>query len=276
VELQTVDLGRWFCFSVNPVYGDNHEFLGVAFSAVDIDKRKRLEMERQKITDDLIARNRDLEQFAYIVSHNLRAPIANIIGLGEIIKRSDDAKRKVILSSLDTSISRLDDVVRDLNDILQVKRNLSESRVSIALNALVENIKASLGQTVRLTNTEIETDFSEAPELLSIRSYLYSIFYNLISNSIKYGLPSRSPRLQIYSKRSGDQISIHFRDNGSGIDLDKYGDELFGMYKRFHPEKEGKGLGLFMTKHQVEALGATIDVASTPNKGTEFTITFNA
>ena len=121
---------------------------------------------------------------------------------------------------------------------------------------------------------QIITDFSEAEELVSIRSYLYSIFLNLVSNSIKYKRPGIKPIIEITSAKIKNKIQLTFKDNGLGIDLKNKEDEIFGLYKRFHDHVDGKGLGLFMVKTQVESLGGKIMVASEVNKGSEFRIEF--
>jgi signal transduction histidine kinase len=107
-----------------------------------------------------------------------------------------------------------------------------------------------------------------------VKSYLYSIFYNLIINSIKYRKPGRRPFINIYSREKANKITLVFCDNGSGIDLSRYGDKIFGLYKRFHYDVEGKGMGLFMVKTQVESLEGNISVRSQIDEGSEFTVEF--
>jgi signal transduction histidine kinase len=115
-----------------------------------------------------------------------------------------------------------------------------------------------------------------ANELYSIKSYLESIFFNLISNSIKYKSAKRKIVINISAKKIDNTIIIKVEDNGVGIDLNQHGSYVFGLYKRFNFDVEGKGLGLHMTKNQVEALGGNISLTSEPEKGTIFTIVFNA
>jgi len=121
---------------------------------------------------------------------------------------------------------------------------------------------------------EIKYDFSEIDGFLTLRGYLYSIFYNLISNSIKYRRKEINCRIEIKSHLTKNKLELTFSDNGMGINLKKSGDLIFGLYRRFHSTAEGKGLGLFMVKTQVEALGGKISVQSLENIGTEFKIEF--
>ncbi|MCW3076708.1 MAG: hypothetical protein JWO32_1317, partial [Bacteroidetes bacterium] len=145
---------------------------------------------------------------------------------------------------------------------------------SIDMLELVSLIKSSIENLILKEKAVIEADFSEVNKLISIKSYVHSIFYNLISNSIKYKDPGKKPKINIKSYIKGDKICISFSDNGTGIDLKQHGEKIFGLYKRFHENIEGKGLGLFMVKTQVEVLGGTINITSEPGVGTEFIIEF--
>jgi PAS domain S-box-containing protein len=272
---------------------DNNWFEVMAFPSAnglsiylrDITERKRSESQLyelnknlQNYTDELIASNKGLEQFSYIVSHNLRAPVANIIGLAELIGL-DMYSAKVkeeFLQGILLNVKRLDDVILDLNTILQVKREVSEKREATDMQQMVDNIRSSIQSIIEKERVEIRTDFRAINELFTLKSYLHSIFYNLILNSIKYRQPDIDPVIRIKSTQNNGRIIISVQDNGMGIDLVKKGMHLFGLYKRFHHHVEGKGMGLFMVKTQVEMLGGKICVSSAVNKGTEFRIEFRA
>lgn len=159
-------------------------------------------------------------------------------------------------------------MICDLNGILQLKKEVTENRTSICLHWLVDGIRESIIDVVSKENVTITTDFTAVGELVSLKSYLYSIFYNLIINSIKYRQATLAPCIAISSGHRGDKVEITFRDNGMGIDLGTRGEQVFGLYKRFHDHVEGKGLGLFMVKTQVEMLGGTIELESEVGAGT--------
>jgi signal transduction histidine kinase len=125
---------------------------------------------------------------------------------------------------------------------------------------------------LRNEDVVIISDFSAVDEVLTLKSYLHSIFFNLISNSIKYRRHDVKPVIEIVSSKKENGIELLFRDNGLGIDMARKGEEIFGLYKRFHPHIEGKGVGLYMVKTQVETLGGRISLTSEVNKGTEFKI----
>jgi PAS domain S-box-containing protein len=243
----------------------------------DITERKTAEQEREKLTSDLIQRNQDLEQFTFIISHNLRAPTANIIGFTEILldETITPQEHQEMLKGLSTSVTTLDSVIKDINAILQVKEEVNEKKELIHFSALVNDISISIGNIIDKHQVQILSEFSQVDEIFSLKAYLHSIFYNLISNSIKYRKPNEPILIEIKSNKKEGKIVLTFKDNGLGFDLTTKGDQVFGLYKRFHSHVEGKGMGLFMVKTQLEAIGGKISVASEPNIGSIFTIEFN-
>lgn len=241
----------------------------------DITERKLAETEKEKMISDIIQRSKNLEQFTYIISHNLRAPIANILGIANVLKgKVTDEDRVRIQQFLFTAVEKLDNTVKDLNKILQIRSEITENKESIDLPELVQVIKSSIENLIYKENAQILVDFSLASNLKTIKSYAQSIFYNLISNAIKYKQPDKAPVMNIRSYNHDNKTFISFKDNGTGIDLKQHGDKVFGLYKRFHENIEGKGLGLFMVKTQIEVLGGRISVKSEPGMGTEFIIEF--
>jgi light-regulated signal transduction histidine kinase (bacteriophytochrome) len=180
-----------------------------------------------------------------------------------------------LINGLSKSATALDTVLRDLNYILQVKREVNELHAELFFSEIVDQIKLSISNLIIQENASIVTDFSEINKFSTIKTYLYSIFYNLILNSLKYKKPHVDPIIEIKSSLQADSFTLFFKDNGLGIDLEKKGDQLFMLYKRFHFHIEGKGMGLFMVKSQVETLGGKIFVSSEVGKGTEFRIVFD-
>lgn len=266
----------WSEISFHPIR-KNEEVIGTACNARDITARILAEQERSRITTDLIQRNKDLEQFAYIVSHNLRAPVANILGTASALKDAglSTEDKEILSEGLHESVVKLDNVVRDMGQILQVKREIAETPEKVCFSKLVDDIKISIKKMIEKDNVEIKYDFSEIDEFLVLKSYLHSIFYNLISNSLKYRRQQVACVIEITSHRLQNVIELVFTDNGMGIDLQKRGAQVFGLYKRFHPNIVGKGMGLFMVKTQVEAIGGKIAIKSEVDKGTEIKIEFD-
>ena len=174
-----------------------------------------------------------------------------------------------------SSVAKLDEVIADLNNILQVRLKLNEKKELVHFSTLVNDIHLSIAAFFEKEKAVVVWDFSEVDEMLTIKSYLHSIFYNLISNSLNYHQPDIPPVIEIKSRKLNDKIELVFKDNGMGIDLKKNGNRVFGLYKRFHSKStEGKGMGLYMVKTQVESLGGKISIESEVNKGTTFKIEF--
>ena len=245
--------------------------------ANDITEQKKAESERMKMLEDIVQRNKDLEQFSYIVSHNLRAPVANIIGIADLMcgESLTTEEQAFLMDGLANSVKNLDTVIVDLNHITQVKHSINESKETVIFSNLAGRIIAGIGNMTNNPNIVVKTDFSEIGSFFTVHNYMHSIFYNLITNSIKYKRPGVPLLCEIKSKKQEGLLHLLFRDNGLGIDLKLSGDNIFGLYKRFHiGTAEGKGLGLFMVKTHVESLGGRITVSSEVNKGTEFLIEF--
>jgi signal transduction histidine kinase len=267
---------KWFDLSFSGIKDDKNEDFGYILTIRDITRQKKLEIERDKITSDLIQRNKALEQFTYIISHNLRAPVANIMGLSSLINGVDIENEEIteITKGIGKSARKLDEVISDLNQVLQVNEDINENIELILLPNLIDDIKFSIRHLVEKENVQVHCDFAEASEILSIKSFIHSIFYNLILNSIKYRNPGTEPVITIGTTVTSGKMRISYKDNGRGIDTNKYGAELFGLYKRFDTSVEGKGMGLFMVKMQVESLGGTISLKSELQHGTEFVLEF--
>lgn len=246
--------------------------IGFILAFKDITERKTTELLRDQMTADLAQRYRALEQFTYIVSHNLRAPVANIMGLSNILNSFDFnlTERDDVLKALETSISVLDQIIIDLNVILEVHNSGGhEKNEPVSFQAIVNEINHSIDSMIKREQATVITDFEGADSASTVKGYMYSIFYNLISNGIKYRRPDVAPVVSITSVKKNNKIELTFKDNGKGIE-ENHMKNLFGLYKRFDTSVEGKGMGLFMVKMQVEKLGGKIIVQSKPGSGTVF------
>ncbi len=228
--------------------------------------------ELKQSNEELVKHNNELQQFSNTLSHNLRAPVANLLGLAQLFKvdKSEESRAQVA-DHIFKSATTLDDVIKDLNKVVDLRNNLHQIKEKIDIKKEIKDIWFVLDQNVKQCNGTLILDI-KMPILYGIRSYFNSVLYNIISNAIKYRNPSRDCIVRISATEINDKCLIVAIDNGIGIDLEKYGDKLFGMYKRFHDHIEGKGLGLFLTKQQVEAMGGKISVESKLNTGTQFTV----
>ena len=237
-------------------------------------KLAELNLNLQSYTNELVNINTGLQQFSYIISHNLRSPVANIVALTEYLQdESNTPETNVELhQALRKSVSLLNGVIEDLNTILAVKNKVSDQKEKISLVSLLNDIQLSIQSSIDDSGTVVTVSAVGDDTIYSIKSYLHSIFINLLSNSIKYARPDTAPEVDITIESKDSFFEIRFKDNGLGIDLEKKKDHMFGLYKRFHENIRGKGMGLFMVKTQVESLGGKISVKSEVNVGTEFMI----
>ena len=252
--------------------GNEKAILGIG---TEITHQKQAEAERMKMMADIVNRNKDLEQFSYIVSHSLRAPVANILGIADLVKNENlsDDELSFLLNGLTESVKKLDDLVMDLNEITQLSHTIGEFKEEVNFSDLLVDVKSGIGNLISTYDVSINADFGEVNSIHSVHKYMHSIFHNLITNSIKYKKKDTALICNILSKRNNDNIELYFKDNGAGLDLSKTGDQLFDLYKRYHLGVAGnKKMGLFMVKAQVEDLGGHISVTSEVSKGTEFKI----
>lgn len=269
-ENQTV----WYEVRWVTVFNNDKKPGGIILTLKNITEKKLADLERDRISADLIQRNKDLEQFTYIISHNLRAPVANIMGLTDIMQMDSPDEDNPALQALTQSVNGLDKVIIDLNNILQVNNAANDTLEMVSLPVLVGEVKSAIVNLTTKNRATITCNFDAVSQLMSLKGYLYSIFQNLIVNSIKYKKPGIDPVIDISTKLDDGKACIYFKDNGRGIDLARYGQHLFGLYKRFDVSVEGKGMGLFMVKMQVERLGGKIKVKSELNEGAEFILEF--
>jgi len=241
---------RWVENKIIPTF-DQGKLVRIDGVIRDVTSETLINAEREKFIADLLHQNKTLEQFTYIVSHNLRVPVANVSGLCQILKTSlnvySDEDQNVILNML-TSVSHLDQIIRDLNEILQTREHINEKKEIINLTGLINQLQQNFQSLTIHRNIEIKYNFKKANLLFSIRSYLLSICHNLILNSINFRRENEKTIINITTNYLDGQIEILFTDNGKGIDLSKNGSLLFGLYRRFDNSIEGKGMGLFMVK----------------------------
>lgn len=262
--------------SCAPILDRKGNIMGVVLVFRDVTKQKKEEALKEKITADLVQRIKEHEQFASIISHDLRGPLSNIIGLTALVNDKDliEGEREFMLNGLTTSAERLNEVIADLNHILSFGKQLSEKKEQVHFSKLISDIQESIGNILEKEQVNFKIDFGRVDEMFTIKGYMYSIFYNLISNSIKYRRPTVPLDITVESELVDEKIILTFKDNGLGVDLKKRGDEIFGLFKRFHTDRaDGKGMGLYLVKAQLEKLGGKISVKSEVNQGTEFTIT---
>lgn len=242
---------------------------------VDITSRINAEDRLKKILDITNTQNKSLLNFAHIVSHNLRSHSSNLSMLSNFLLSEEDPEEKNIIEKLIRDSSKsLNETVVHLNEVVQVKTAKLESLESVSLEKVLIQVKDSINGLLDKHKVVCEMDVPKTLKVRAVNAYLESILLNLFTNSIKYRHPDRGLIIKIKTVVKDQYKVLEFTDNGLGIDLKKHKNKIFGMYKTFHKHPEAKGIGLFITKNQIEAMNGKIEVESSVNEGTTFRVYF--
>jgi PAS domain S-box-containing protein len=239
----------------------------------NINDKKIKEIQLHKTLDLLNDQNKRLHNFAHIVSHNLRSHTGNLEFMVNLFDENITMEdQKEIMGNIRSVSKSLSTTIEHLSEIVKIQTQINNDRKELIFVEVFQNILDAVEANISETNAIIESDFSSCPTINYVPAYLESIFLNLVTNSLKYRHPDRAPLIKCKTFLENTHTYLSFSDNGLGIDLVRFGDKLFGMYKTFHNNANAKGIGLFITKNQIESLGGNINVESTVNIGTVFTI----
>ncbi|MGI4871890.1 MAG: PAS domain-containing protein [Janthinobacterium lividum] len=269
----------WVLLHVTPLYNPAGELTQFISIQQNINAQKAMEAQQARLTQDLYEHNRDLQQFTYMLSHNLRAPLANALGLAKFLPQV--SKQSVVFDNslvhLRQSLEQVDSVLHDLNYVLSSRdQQHRQAPETVGLAEVCEQAIQHWAQALAQCEGHVALDVAEGLLVHGIRAYVYSIFDNLLSNAIKYRSLDRPLHITIQCVAGPHGgASICFTDNGSGFDQAQAGPKIFQLYQRFHRGQQGRGLGLFLVKTQVEAMGGTIEVSSQVAVGTRFLIHLN-
>lgn len=228
----------------------------------------------KEMQNNLISKNKDLEHFAYIASHDLKSPISNISSLIELLKEKEtvDGEFKELFVMIQKSTAKMTSTISLLNEILDIKKSLHIPCELVDPNILIEEVIENLKQDIIGNNVEIKYHFEKV--LLFPKVFFNLIFQNLITNSIKYKKQNSPPIVSIRHSENEDYDIITYTDNGRGIDMEKYGSKIFNIFQRFHLEIDGKGIGLYLIKTTLENYKGKIELESEVNQGVVFKLYF--
>lgn len=259
-----------------PVYNADQELSHWISIQKDVTEERKQEKEKEQLILELTQNNKDLKQFSYITSHNLRAPLSNLIGLLNLIEDipiKDDELLEII-HGFKKSTHLLNETINDLVKIIVIKDQLSLQKEDIVIKDVFEHVFDQLHFQIEQTQPVFKLNFEPTATIYTNKAFIESILLNLLSNAIKYKSDSRTLLITIDIKKIKNRTVIKFKDNGIGIDLKRNSEHIFGLYQRFHDYPDSKGLGLYLVKSQIESLGGNIAIKSEVNKGTKFTLTF--
>jgi len=266
---------RWLRGRARPEKQDDGSVVWNGYIS-DVTEKKKQEVELHETLNIVSDQNSRLLNFAHIVSHNLRNHAGNISSLLSLYEAENSEEEKLqLLNYLNMASNRLNEAISDLNEIIDQQSGSTSSVSCVNVYAYFLKIKEILSTDIIINNVTFDVSIPENFELQYNPAYLESILLNLISNAIKYRHPDRSPVIKISLETDKKRPTLSVSDNGLGIDLKRYGDKLFGMYNTFHKNADSKGIGLYITKNQVESMGGMIEVESEVDKGTRFKLTLD-
>jgi signal transduction histidine kinase len=245
--------------------------------AEELDRVERARAELLARTEDLARSNADLEQFAYVASHDLTEPLRKVANFCQLLERQygdqlDDKAKQYIAYAVDGA-RRMQILITDLLSFSRVGRS-TEKFTDVNLNAAVDRAVANLDHSITEARAEIVR-----PDLPTVRGdapLLTALFQNLIGNSVKYRSED-PPQVQISATRGRDHWLVTISDNGIGIDP-KYGERIFAIFQRLHLRDQygGTGIGLAMCRKIVEFHGGRIWLAEQASRGATFRFTLAA
>lgn len=232
--------------------------------------------ERVLMINTLLKQNKQLESFTQMASHNLRGPVGNLNSLLYLYNDEESPEeRAFLIDKFEKVVVNLEETLNELLEMVQLTHEQSNEKTLVTFESIFAKITGSFEHEIKQLNAFVSANFEKAPEVEYTNVYLESIMQNLLSNALKYRSPERDPKIHFETTNTNGQIVLRVSDNGSGINLKQNGDHIFGFHKTFHAHPDAKGIGLFITKSQVDSMGGEITVSSEVGIGTTFNIVFN-
>lgn len=241
-----------------------------------VNPKKEMEVKRNELIKELSSTNEKLKRLTITISHDLRSPVNNLMALIELLdlEKIKDQENLEIVDMLQKSTKGLKTHLDEFLTSLKKEELLVIKVETLSFQELLNQSTSAIKSLIKNSNANIISDFSEVPTVDFNKSYLESLFLNLISNSIKYTRPDIDPVIKIFSFSKAGITGLSVKDNGIGFDMEKVEKRIFGFDQKFHNNEESQGIGLYLVHNYVTALGGRIEVKSKPDKGTEFVIYF--
>jgi PAS domain-containing protein len=247
--------------------------LRIVGTHTDISVQKEKELDLAQMLEIVNVQNDKLLNFAHIVSHNLRTHSGNIKSLLDLHKENLLSESDT-LNNIQIVSDELFSTIENLNDLVSVYAEREENLQFLKINFFIDKVLDVLYESIKLKRIQVLNYVPNSLKVNCVPAYLESILLNLVTNAIKYSDPEKEPKIIFTTEIKEDYIILNVKDNGLGIDLEKHKDSIFGLYKTFHRNKDSRGVGLYLTKNQVENMGGKIEVESTLNFGTTFKVYF--
>ncbi|MFN0202269.1 MAG: PAS domain S-box protein, partial [Bacteroidia bacterium] len=267
----------WREDNINLLYDNQGQAHSLVIVMRDVTERVEKKEQLQSLLDITSKQNERLMNFAHIVSHNIRSHASNlsmIVSFMEAERPNNSASEMDYFSLLKQSTDKLAETIKNLNEIITIQTHVNSLRTPLCIYDEVQKTLNSLNNIILTNEATIINEVPKDYEVQGAAAYMESIFLNLLSNALKYRAKDRKPIVTFSAKKVGNCLTISVQDNGLGIDLQRHGHKVFGMYKTFHANADARGIGLFITKNQVESMGGKIEVESEVGIGTCFKIYF--
>lgn len=274
LELITAKGNRiWVRSQGKGVYDEAGElkFIRGIFQNIDASKKRKVEL--RNAMRKLANQNERLQHFAHIVSHNLRSHSGNFKLMLQMMHEVDEEDKVLYLEQLEKVANSLQETIQNLEEVVNAD-NQDANPIMVDMVPLIKKAEDALGAELQAARGELNVDLKAWREVCFEPAYLDSILLNLLSNAVKYRSEERDLRIDLKTEIRKAKKFLLIKDNGKGIDLNRYGSKVFGLHKTFHGNKDARGIGLFITKNHVESMGGKITVSSEPEIGTTFCIEF--
>lgn len=263
----------WINLIVSGIVNEGEKLVNHIAIVEDITDKKRAAEDLKQSFELVSEQNKRLLNFSYIVSHNLRSHTSNIQTISGFLETAETKEESDEMIDLLKKVSHsLNETMANLNEVVSIRTNINLSIEKLNLSEYIDKTKSILSQQISNSNAIVTNNVKADIYVDYNTAYLESILFNLISNAIRYCDKDKNPEITLTFDEESRALKV--ADNGIGIDLDKNGDKIFGMYKTFNNNPDSKGIGLFIVKNQIDAMGGSIEVESKLGKGTTFTIYF--
>lgn len=258
---------------LNRIADEHGNAVAIEGTLQDISERKQGEHTLKHLLDTTTDQNKRLKDFSFMTSHNIRSSVANLLGLTSLL--NGEPGNTEYVSMISTTTLQLDRTLKNISELLNFENEFTlQYRIDCNLFECVNRIITLNDSIIKLKGIELIVEVPMDFTVSVIPAYLDSILHNLITNAIKYGITESSNLIIIKAERTDDATAVSVQDFGVGINMPVSGNKLFKLGSRLHTSSEGQGLGLFMTKHQVELMGGRIEVESEVSVGTTFKVIF--
>jgi signal transduction histidine kinase len=250
---------------------------GLLLAIEDISRQVQAEQRLKIQAEELAATNKELEEFAWLSSHDMKSPILSLEGLINMMEKNKAIKPEFsnLFEMAKSSTQQMRKTIMALNSIIAFRKTLKTERQKIKIAEIWSDTVTGIQQQVQSSGAQIDADFSGCPTIFYPPVHLKSILQNLLTNAIKYKRKGQPPVIHVRTFVEGNTPVLEFRDRGMGIDLNQYRDKLYGLFQRFHTHTEGMGIGLHMIHSIVRSYNGHILIKSKINQGTLFKIYLN-